>query len=1129
MLPSYPQGVKSPNYINKLITNNKIMQKRCILQKLCGVLSFIVLLHLHLAAFAAGAGDDAKITLKLRDVSLEKAISCIKEQSPYLFFISSVDLSKTVSVDVQDEGIENVCKALFVPAGVRYKIEGHHVYLSPAVNHGGPAVLSGSVSDASGAAVPGVSVFVAGTTTGTTTDLDGKFSLEVDAEHLDGKLEFNSLGYETILAAIGDRRIFNVILREATTELEGTVVTALGIRRSEKALNYNVQKVSGADLTSVKDVNFVNSLNGKIAGVTINASSSGIGGESKVVMRGTKGITSSSNALYVIDGVPMYPMSDNGATDYGSRGRSEGIADINPEDIESMSVLTGAAAAALYGSNASNGAIVITTKKGREGKAELSVTSNTEVLTPMVLPRFQDRYGNVEGEATSWGGVNNGKNGTGYNPATDFLRAGVVATETVSLSVGNGKNQIYASVGAVDSKGIVPNNGYHRYNASIRNTTSFLKDRIHLDVAAQYIKQKDLNMVNQGIYGNPLVAAWLFPRGEDWRYAKMFETYSPERKIYTQNWDFMGKGGIEWDNPYWTQYRILRRNDRDRYMISGGLTWDILDWLKLSGRVRIDNTDNTFSDNTYAGTNPTITEGSSNGYMNQEESAQRQIYADVLLSMNKTWGDWSIGANLSASVSDMKSRLMQIRGGIREDGLPNVFAIQQLDKNTQIPLQSGWQEQTQSLLGSVEVGYKGTYYLTATGRNDWPSQLSGPHSNRKSFFYPSVGGSVVLSQIIPMPEQIDFLKIRGSWASVGLPFARFIANPTYSWNNKTGAWETSKAYPMYDLRPERTDSWEVGLTFKAFKGLSLDVSYYDTKTYNQTFDSQLSVSSGYTTLYVQTGSVRNRGVELSAGYEHRWGIFGWSSNYTLSVNRNKVETLMENYHHPETGKVISLSQLKVGGFHNAAFVLTPGGTLGDLYTTVDLNRDVNGNIYIDESGKISRTTTDYKKLGSVFPKANMAWNNDFDIKGFNFGFMVSARIGGIVYSATQARMDSFGVSETTAAARDNGGVNVDGCMMDAHEWYSVAGADDGIPQYYTYDATNIRLQEAHVGYTIPRKVLGNICDLNISVVGRNLWMIYCKAPFDPECVATAGNYYQGIDNFMMPSTRSVALSLRLKF
>lgn len=1101
------------------------MNQSCRFRLLFAMIAVLTLLPSAGKAYGQSSG----VTLNMESVPMSKVMKAIESQTTYLFMNQDVDVSTPVTVKGENITIGNALDQMVKNIDVEYAItSGRNIILSK-VRKSADNSISGVVKDQNGEPVPGASIVLKNCKLGTNADLDGAFSIDLPKGFTSDVIEVSFLGYKTVSTQVTDKRYFNFVLVEDREILEAGVVTALGIKRSEKALNYNVQQVSSDKITAIKDANFVNSLNGKIAGVTINSSSSGVGGETKVVMRGTKGINSSSNALYVIDGIPMYAMSDNGETDYGSRGRSEGIADINPEDIESISVLTGAAAAALYGSNASNGAIIINTKKGQEGKLSFTVTSNTEVQNAFVLPRFQNRYGNVEGEAVSWGSLLSSKDRMNYNPGSDFLRTGLVGTETASLSVGNERNQVYASAGAVDSKGIIPNNGYHRYNASIRSTSSFLDDKLHLDVSAQYVKQRDLNMVNQGIYGNPLVAAYLYPRGEDWEYAKMFEQYDDSRKIYVQNWDLMGKAGLEWDNPYWTQYRRLRRNNKDRYMMSGGLTWDICDWLKLSGRVKLDNTDNTYTDESNASTNTTITEGSSNGYLHREETSERQIYADVLLSMNKTWGDWSLGANLSASISDMKYRLLKARGGIREDGLPNVFSVKQLDKSTSETADDGWQEQTQSVLGSAELGFKGAYYLTVTGRNDWPSQLAGPHSSKKSFFYPSVGASVVLSQILPMPETIDFLKIRGSWASVGLPFSRFIANPTYSWNSRTGAWETSKSYPMYDLKPERTDSWEVGVTFKAFKGFSFDLSYYDTRTYNQTFDSQLSVSSGYTKLYVQTGSVSNRGIELSTGYDHQWGNFSWNTTYTLSVNKNKVDKLMENYTHPETGQVISLDRLKVGGLGNAAFVLTPGGTLGDLYSTIDLNRDSNGNIYIDEDGKISSGTTDYKKLGSVFPKANMSWSNDFGFKNFNIGFMVSARIGGIVYSATQARLDSFGVSEATAAARDNGGVNVEGCTIDPYSWYSVIAADGGIPQYYTYSATNVRLQEARIGYSIPRKALGNLFDLNVSVVGRNLWMIYCKAPFDPECIATASNYYQGIDSFMMPSTRSVALSLRFKF
>ena len=337
---------------------------------------------------------------------------------------------------------------------------------------------------------------------------------------------------------------------------------------------------------------------------------------------------------------------------------------------------------------------------------------------------------------------------------------------------------------------------------------------------------------------------------------------------------------------------------------------------------------------------------------------------------------------------------------------------------------------------------------------------------------------------------------------------------------------------MYELKPERTDSWEVGLTARFLKHFNADFSFYSTKTYNQTFDPQISVSSGYSKMYLQTGSVRNQGFELSLGYQNTWNnAFKWSSNYTFSANKNEILELVDNYVHPETGAIINKDRLDVGGLARAHFILKKGGTLGDLYSSADLQRDSNGNVYIDQNGNIAvNDNVGDIKLGTVFPKCNMAWRNDFSWKGINVGFMVSARIGGIVYSATQAAMDLYGVSEVSATARDNGGVWANGGdLINAEKWYTAVGGSTGIPQYYTYSATNLRLQEASIGYTIPRnKVLG-VADITVSLVGRNLLMIYNKAPFDPESVASTGNYYQGIDNFMMPSTRNLGFNVRLKF
>lgn len=356
-----------------------------ILQKICGTFCFAILFTLSVSARPVLQDEDIRLTLQLKDVKLEKAIESIKEQSPYLFFISIANLDQKVSISVKDATIQNVCSKLFTPLGIDYKINGHYIYLSvkPKAE---PRTVTGTVTDQTGQPVPGVSVFVQGTTTGTTTDIDGRFSLSVPAERLGGRLEFNSLGYETVTLPIGDRSIFNVPLNEEAVSLEGTVVTALGIRRDQKALSYNVQEVRSDLLTTVKDANFMNSLSGKVAGVNINASSSGVGGASKVVLRGNKSISQSSNALYVIDGIPMYNFGGGGGTEFDSKGASESIADINPEDIESISVLTGAAAAALYGSEAANGAVMNHHEEGTIGKAEGHILQQHRVSQPVPPP-----------------------------------------------------------------------------------------------------------------------------------------------------------------------------------------------------------------------------------------------------------------------------------------------------------------------------------------------------------------------------------------------------------------------------------------------------------------------------------------------------------------------------------------------------------------------------------------------------------------------------------------------------------------------------------------------------------------------------------------------------------------------
>lgn len=1105
-------------------------------------------------ALSLSAQTQKKISLQMENATVENILNEIERQTDYLFVCESLDMSRRMSVDLKDKSVEEALSHIFDGTGVSWKVTGSNIYLFPKTENKDKVsdIVTGTVLDNFGEPLIGAAVLVKGTTIGAGTDLDGKFEFQLPADLLSSDnviLEFSCLGYKNQEIKLGNKRVFEVKLADDSIMMEGTVVTALGIKRSEKALSYNVQEIKADDLVSNKDANFINSLNGKVAGLNINASSSGVGGATKVIMRGQKSISQSSNALYVIDGVPMYTTAREGGTQFDSQGSTDPIADINPEDIESISVLTGAAAAALYGSDAANGAIVVTTKKGKEGKLIVNASAGVEIMNPFVLPRFQNRYGtgdlnsSIGSDVRSYGNLMNSSNNPGYDPAKDYFRTGATYTESVSVSTGNEKNQTYISGSAIDSDGIVPNNGYHRYNFTFRNTTSFLKDKMHLDVGASYIIQKDRNTTNQGTYNNPLVGAYIFPRGTDWEDIRMYERYDVTRRLYTQYWP-IGDAGMTMQNPYWINYRNLRENRKDRYMLNASLSYEILDWLNIAGRVRVDNSTNKYTEKFYASTLPQLTESSKNGLYGISTTKDSQIYADVLLNIDKRFNeDWTLQANIGASITDMRYDAFKNRGPIADGemseekpGLANVFNVQNLSNSQKTSrLQEGWREQTQSVFGSAEVGYKGAYYLTLTARNDWPSQLAGPHSNKKSFFYPSVGASVVLSQIIPnMPENLEYLKIRGSYASVGTAFERYIANPMYKWNSSGLSWNTQTQYPMYDLKPELTDSWEIGLSMRFLKWFSLEATYYHTNTKNQTFNPQISTGSGSSEIYIQSGDVMNQGCEISLGFGKDWNKFRWDSNLAFSTNQNKIISLADNVLNAATGEYFSVDQLDMNGLGLAHFILRKGGTLGDLYSFADFKYDSNGMIVVNEDGTVSPNmiaeAKDYVKLGSVLPKANLSWRNDFRIAGFNFGFLITARFGGIVYSSTQAVLDYYGVSEASAAARDAGGVFINGGdRVDANKWFSSVGGSNPLPQEYTYSGTNVRLQEASIGYTFPRKMLGNVCDLNLSIVGRNLWMIYNRAPFDPESVATTGNYYQGIDHFMMPSLRNFGFNVRITF
>ncbi len=983
--------------------------------------------------------------------------------------------------------------------------------------------VSGVITDNQGP-VAGAAVMIKGGSGGVMTGVDGDYVL---AGVKPGDIIVVSLlGYEELEIPYNGQAVLNAVLNVSSEFLDEVVVTALGIKRSEKTLSYNVQKVDSEKLTTVKDANFVNSLVGKVAGVQIQSGASGPGSTTRVVMRGMKSIEKNNTVLYVIDGVPMYNKSFGGSGGMMSTAvGSESAADINPEDIESVNMLTGPSAAALYGSDAANGVIIINTKKGAEGRTTVTVSNSTTFSTAYMMPEMQDRYAKSSGY-NNWGGAT--ADGYSYDPRK-FFNTGTNVINSVSLSTGNEKNQTYISASTTNSTGIVPESKYNRYNFTARNTTKFAQDKLILDFGASLILQNDHNLVSQGTYFNPLPALYLFPRGEDFDEVRRYERWDPINAVMTQYWPY-SEGSHNMQNPYWIQNRNNRDMNKRRYMFNASLTYNITDWLNVVARTRVD--ESTYKQTTEYYATTLTTFAGRNGGFSIDNMTDRSFYGDVIANVDKKWGDWRLVANVGASINDQRYDMTKSAGDLI---IANHFATNNLNTAQHFKgNQEGWHDQTQSVFASVEVGWKDMLFLTATGRNDWASQLA--YSSQPSFFYPSVGLSAVISNMVNMPKWFTFLKLRGSYSQVATPFDRFLSNPSYKYNDQTHNWSKSDTYPAVNLKPEDTKSWEIGLNMRFFESLSLDVTYYRSNTYNQTIYAPLSASTGYKNFVAQTGNIQNQGVELTLGYVNNWDGFGWDSGLTFTANANKIVALGHGLVDPTTGQPVEdITEIQKDwlGASNVApiVILREGGSMSDVYVNHFIARDHNGNVATNDKGQPAMAQSDYVKAGQLSPKANLGWSNTFSWQGISLGIVLTARFGGLVYSATQGILDYYGASEDSAAMRDAGGISMNFGRLSAQNYYqTISTAQGGYGAYYLYDATNIRLQELSLNYTLPKKWFKDKLRMTVGFVGRNLAMIYCKAPFDPELsAATGNNYYQGVDYFMLPSTRNLGFNVKLQF
>ncbi len=1078
------------------------------------------------------AQESETITLDATDATITSVIKQIEQQSGYTFFYNTKDIESAgnVSIVLHGSDLKTALNQLFRGTGITWSIDERHVILKNAGAHAGAADtdhLTGRIVDKEGQPIVGATILVDGSTTqGTTTDIDGMFYFPWNNQIAGATLNVSFIGYASQAVPVGGRTRLDIVLQEDNQQLEAVVVTALGIKRAERAVSYNVQNVMTDEVFKAKDISLANNLSGRIAGVQINSSSAGIGGETKIVMRGTKSINNDNNVLYVLDGIPLPSLSlASPSASYTimrtSNPSGDGISMFNSDDIDNMSVLTGPSSAALYGSKAANGVVMLSSRSGEKGLS-VSYSNNTTFMSPFVMPDFQRTYGATEGSFGSWSSSRMSKPST-WSPE-DFFQTGYNTTNSVSLSFGNGKSSTYLSAGVVQAEGIIPNNEFNRYNFTASHTDSFLKDRMHLSMLGMYINLNEQNMLASGQYYNPLIPIYLLSPSEDLNKYAVYERYDASRNFKTQYWDW-GDMSMSMQNPYWIINRNLFETEKNRFLLGASLSYDVTDWLSVSGRARIDYTDMLAEQKNYASTNKLFAGDYGRYYYNEYRTMQR--YGDVMVNVNKSFLDeqLSLTATVGASIEDLKYRASLIGGDLTS--VANLFTLSNMIANKSNS-KTTYNDQTQSVFATVQLGFRNMVFLDVTGRNDWSTALVNTGS--LSMFYPSVGLSAVLTDIFGVKSRVlSYAKIRASYAEVGNAPMRYITVPTYPVS--TNGPQTTTFLTADNYEPERTRSWEVGADVRLWGNkIVVGATYYNSRTLNQIFNPTISSTSTKTSMYVNGGRVDNQGVELSVEVNQELGPVDWQSNVIYSRNRNKIVRMLHDYE--INGELITQDSMVMGGTSGVKMVVREGGRMGDIYVNT-LKTDDHGYIWVSPAGDVATDPNNFIYAGNTNPSYTLSWRNSFNWKGLSLGFMFNARVGGVGVSLTQAAMDYYGVPAVTAEARDNGGVLVNGQRVGKIQSYYEKTANMGegaIGACYVYSMTNVRLGELTLGYDIPvQKWCRWIKGLNVSFVGRNLWMLYCKAPFDPELVSGAGTYSSGIDYFQLPSLRNLGFSVKVTF
>ncbi|MDN5284883.1 MAG: SusC/RagA family TonB-linked outer membrane protein [Mucilaginibacter sp.] len=1098
------------------------------------------------------------ISLKVINMPVKNVLKQINKEIKVSFvFSNAIVTDQTVSIEVKNEKLGLVLSKILDPLGMDYTLSGNMILIEKKQPIAAVSLktllvqITGRVTD-NGGALPGATIRVKGTTIATSTNADGRYSINVPNEN--AVLIFSSVGYLAQEIEVGSRKTVDVKLQEEASKLNEVVVTALGISRQRKALAYSVTEVKGDEFTQARENNVANALTGKVAGVNATGLSTGPGGSSRVIIRGNGSLSGGNQPLYVINGMPLENSVPGGsATTNGSAGnvdRGDGIAGINPDDIESISVLKGGTAAALYGARAANGVILITTKKGKAQKGiGVDYNSSYTMETPAVFPDWQYEYGQgdngvkptTQGEAIQTGRRSFGAkiDGSPYVAADglthpysaqkdnikNFYQTGSTFTNTLAFTGGSETINYRFSASDLNSKSVLPNTTYDRKTANL-SINGKLGKRISIEALAQYNIENANNRATAGdALGNPNWTPYMIANTADIRWLK-------------PGYDANGNE-IAWNdasiatNSYFVTNKFKENDNKNRFIGQAGLTFEIVKNLSLKGVVSRD-----FYYYNYQYILPTGTLYVPNGQYSELKVDASETNGLLTLNYN---GKINKDFALTAFVGGNQQRSVYNESNITGSNfiIPYFYSSTNLSTVSTTPTNN--KTAINSLMGSADIGFKNFAYLTVTGRQDWFSTLS-PKNN--SLFYPSVGGSFVLSEAFHLPEFINYAKLRASYAQVGggapNPYQinqAFTMVPSSGQplqnvvgTTSPGSTTANTTISNLNLRPYTSTTTEAGIEARLFNNrFSFDITLYDRKTTNDIVSTAISGTSGYNNVILNVGELSNKGIEvLLTGTPIKSGNFSWNTSYNFAYNKNEVVQLAQG-----------LNQIQMASSVNGWAYINNivGQSYGSIVGTRIL-KNANGQTVFNATTGLP-VATGLQTLGKGVAPITMGFSNDFRYKRFSLNVLLDGKFGNKIFSLMEVYGTRLGLMKTTLPGRDNG-LQLSGVDQTGKP-YSRTVPVSGLRSYYDnyksyselflHDGGFVKLRQVIFSYNIPADLLKaiNVQNASISFVARNLLTIYKQTDnFDPESSFTNGSS-QGFESFGLPRTRSYGLNLMVKF